>query len=44
MGKTIFEWTPNGPATKEIQTLTEEIIAHVQEDLRGGTEAETVRA
>lgn len=44
MGKTIFEWTPSGPATKEIQTLTEEIIAHVQEDLRGGTEAEAVRA
>lgn len=29
MGKTIFEWSPDGPAAKEIADLTKEIIAHV---------------
>ena len=34
MGKTIFEWSSTGAAAKEIVTLTDEIIRHVQEDLR----------
>ena len=29
MGKTIFEWSPDGLAAREIAALTEEIIAHV---------------
>lgn len=29
MGKTIFEWSPTGTASKEIMTLTDEIISHV---------------
>ena len=29
MGKTIFEWAPDGAAAREIAALTEEIIAHV---------------
>ena len=29
MGKTIFEWSPNGTAAKEIVTLTDEIVRHV---------------
>ena len=39
MGKTIFEWNPGGPATKEIERLTNEIASHVQEDRHSSTEA-----
>ncbi|WP_366658528.1 ParA family partition ATPase [Fodinicurvata sp. EGI_FJ10296] len=39
MGKTIFEWSPRSLAAREIEQLTKEIRAHVEEDLRSGTEA-----
>ena len=39
MGRTIFEWAPNSPASKEIEALTDEIIAHVQEDVHDSAEA-----
>jgi hypothetical protein len=29
MGKTIFEWSPRGPAVREIETLTNEILSYV---------------
>jgi chromosome partitioning protein len=41
MGKTIFEWSPNSPATKEIETLTQEIMNHVQEDVFDSTQTKT---
>ena len=44
MGKTISEWSPTGAAAKEIKTLTDEIIEHVQEDLRDSAEAQAARA
>lgn len=39
MGKTIFEWSPGSPATKEIERLTYEILSNVQEDLHSSTKA-----
>jgi len=39
MGKTIFEWSPGSPATKEIERLTYEILSHVQEDLHSSAKA-----
>jgi chromosome partitioning protein len=39
MGKTIFEWGPRSAATREIERLTKEIRNHVEEDIRGSTEA-----
>lgn len=44
MGKTIFEWSPTGAAAREIKTLTEEIIEHVQEDIRDSAQAQAARA
>lgn len=44
MGKTIFEWAPTGAAAKEIETLTNEIIEHVQEELRDSAKAQADRA
>lgn len=44
MGKTIFEWLPTGAAAKEIRTLTDEIIEHVQEELRDSAAAQAARA
>ena len=44
MGKTIFEWNPGGPATKEIERLTDEIASHVQEDLHSSTEAQAAHS
>jgi len=41
LGKTIFEWNPGGPAGREIERLTLELLNHVQEDLRSSTQAET---
>ena len=41
LGKTIFEWNPGGPAGREIERLTLELLSHVQEDLRSSTQAET---
>ena len=38
MGKTIFEWAPRSPAVREIDNLTDEILSHVQEDVRDSTE------
>jgi chromosome partitioning protein len=44
MGKTIFEWSPTGVAAKEIKTLTDEIIEHVQKELRDSAAAQAARA
>lgn len=44
MGKTIFEWSPAGAAAQEIKTLTDEIIEHVQKDLRDSAATEAARA
>jgi chromosome partitioning protein len=44
MGKTIFEWSPTGAAAKEIKTLTDEIIEHVQKELRDSAAAQAARA
>ena len=41
LGKTIFEWNPGGPAGREIERLTLELLNHVQEELRSSTQAET---
>lgn len=41
MGKTIFEWSPRSPAHGEINKLTDEILSHVQENLRERAKAET---
>lgn len=41
MGKTIFEWSPHSPAHSEITKLTDEILHHVQENLRERTKAKT---
>ena len=40
MGRTVFEWSPTSAAVREIETLTSEIIAHVQEDVHRSAEAE----
>jgi chromosome partitioning protein len=39
MGKTILEWTSGGPAAREVKRLTQEILSHVQEDVRDSAEA-----
>jgi chromosome partitioning protein len=40
MGKTIFEWAANGPAAREIQALTHELLdAFNEQDIRTSTEA-----
>ena len=44
MGKTIFEWSPTGAAAKEITTLTDEIVQHVQEKLRSSAATQATRA
>lgn len=44
MGKTIFEWSPDSPASHEIERLTQEIERHVQEDLRSSTKAQAAHA
>ena len=44
LGKTIFEWNPGGPAGREIERLTLELLSHVQEDLRSSTQAETAHS
>ena len=36
MGKTIFEWSPESAAAKEIETLTKEIMDHVEKDVLSG--------
>jgi chromosome partitioning protein len=41
LGRTIFEWSPEGPAALEIARLTEEILRHGQEDLHGRADAAT---
>ena len=42
MGKTIFEWAANGPAVREIQALTHELLdAFNEQDIRTSTEAKT---
>jgi chromosome partitioning protein len=43
MGKTIFEWSPNSPAVREIARLTDEILSHVQEDIHSSAEAKAAR-
>jgi len=40
MGRTIFEWSPRSPATREIERLTKEIRSHVEEDLHSSAEAQ----
>jgi hypothetical protein len=44
MGKTIFEWTPDSAATREIETLTSEIQAHVEEELHSSPAAKAAQA
>jgi chromosome partitioning protein len=41
MGRTIFEWSPRSAAAGEIDNLTNEILSHVQEDVRNSSEAQT---
>ena len=41
MGRTIFEWSPDSAAAREIERLTEEIKRHVEEDLHSRPEAAT---
>ena len=40
MGKTIFEWSPRSPAAREIEQLTKEVRAYVEEDLHSSAEAQ----
>jgi len=41
MGKTIFEWSPDSAAAYEIETLTKELLSHVeQEIIHHSTEAD----
>lgn len=44
MGKSVFEWSAGSAAAREIENLTNEIIAHVEEDLHGGPEAQSAHA
>lgn len=39
MGKTIFEWSPESAAAKEIETLTKEIMDHVEKDVLSSSKA-----
>ena len=41
MGKTVFEWNADKQAIKEIETLTSEIINHVEEIILPSAEAKT---
>ena len=41
MGKTIFEWSSGTAAAREIKRLTQEILSHVQEDIRSSAKAKT---
>lgn len=41
LGKTIFEWNQGGPAAREIERLTSELLSYDQEDLRNGPQAKT---
>ena len=41
MGRTIFEWAANGPAASEVETLTNELIRHVEKDLHDGSKTES---
>lgn len=41
MGKTIFEWSSAGTAAREIERLTQEILNHVQENVRSSAKTET---
>ncbi len=40
MGKTVFEWSGGAAAAREITALTKEMIAYVEKDLRGGSDAQ----
>ncbi len=44
MGETIFEWSANSAAVREIENLTSEILRYVEEDVHGGAKAETAIA
>jgi chromosome partitioning protein len=44
MGKTIFEWRGSKPAVREMERLTEEILGHVQENIRSSAKAKAARA
>lgn len=39
MGQTIFEWTPESAAAREIEALVKEIANHVEEDIFSGPQA-----
>jgi chromosome partitioning protein len=41
MGKTIFEWPSGGSAARETERLTDEILSHVQKDVRSSAKAKT---
>ena len=41
MGQSIFEWSPEGAAAREIADLTKEIEHHVEKDVFSSTEAQT---
>ena len=38
LGQTVFEWAPSSAASKEIETLTEELLKN-GEDIQDSTEA-----
>lgn len=42
MGQTIFEWSPDSAAAKEIETLTKEIERHVEEDILSSSPAKAI--
>ena len=41
MGKTIFEWGSSAAAAKETKRLTDEILSHVQENVRSSAKTKT---
>lgn len=44
MGKTVFEWSAGSAAAKEIENLTKEIVAHVEEDVHDSAQAQAANA
>jgi chromosome partitioning protein len=43
MGKTIFEWSARSAAAREIDHLTDEILSHVQENVRSRPQAKAAK-
>src|SRR6056297_2931178 len=44
LGRTIFEWSPESPAAKEIERLTKELEVHVEEELHRRAPSEDAQA